>query len=68
MGKVNMMAMEQRERLADAAPEMLEELLNARAWVRHWQRDFDAGLKPTPESLRDADAALTTIIVKARGR
>jgi len=53
---------------AEAAPDMLMALRNARAWVRHWKRDFDAGLKPTPESLASAEADLTAAIINAGGR
>ena len=53
------------------SPELLEALdalKDARAWVRHWQRDFEANLKPTPESLAKAEADLTVAIINAGGR
>jgi hypothetical protein len=47
---------------------VLEALKDARAWVRHWQRDVEAGLKPTETSLAKAEADLTAAIIKAGGR
>lgn len=33
-------------------------LRSALAWIEHWQRDVECGLKPTPESLAMAAAEL----------
>jgi hypothetical protein len=44
----------------DYAP--LTALKNARAWVRHWQRDSECNLLPTPESLRKAEIDITIAI------
>ena len=68
MAKVNMMQMEARNICADAAPEMLEALKDARAWVRHWRRDKECNLTPTEVSLATAEATLNAAIAKAEGR
>lgn len=42
--------------------EPLTALKNARAWVRHWQRDRECNLLPTAESLTKAEVDLTVAI------
>ena len=49
-------------------PDLLTALIEARAWVRHWQADLAANLKPTKFSLAKAEADLTVAIVKARSK
>ncbi len=43
-----------------------QELSHALAWVRHWQDDVAAGLKPTTTSLADREAALVKVLMETR--
>ena len=52
-------------RLIAAAPELLAALKDAKAWVQHWQRDFEANLKPTETSLANALSFISAAIAKA---
>ena len=49
-------------------PELIEALKDALAWVKHWQRDVAANLKPTESSLSDAVDFISKAIAKAEGK
>lgn len=42
------------ELMAEHFPAMLQALQSMAIWIKHWQRDVEGGLKPTPQSLATA--------------
>lgn len=44
---------------------LLAALEEARAFIQHWTRDVQCGLKPLESSLATAEARVTAAIVKA---
>lgn len=53
--------------LIKESPAMYAVIEKQIAWIGHWQRDFEAGLKPTDGSLAEAKAELFTALKRARG-
>jgi hypothetical protein len=54
--------------MSNNTQELLDVLRDIHAWVKHWQRDFEANLKPTEGSLADAERNLRNAIAKAEGK
>jgi hypothetical protein len=50
--------------------DLLAALMDARAWVRHWQRDRECNLLPTAESLvkSETDLSIAIALLKAEKR
>ena len=51
---------------SESIRETKETLIALDAWVRHWQDDVAANLKPTPSSLAEARARIAAALAKVQ--